>query len=64
MITTDGQIISSGRERTILLSKSTILQGHRPFAGKFCKFEPRVSNDPSEPSSTVERRDIVPSERE
>ena len=56
--------MSSGKKRTILLSNSTILQGHCHFAEKFCDFEPRVSNDQSEPSSTGEKREIVRSERE
>ena len=34
------------------------------FAEKFRNLEPRVSNDQSEPSSTVEKREAVRSERE
>ena len=64
MITTEGQIVSTSRERTILLSSSTIVEGHCQFAEKSCDFEPRVSNDQTEPSSTMGKREIVPSERE
>ena len=54
-----------GKERTILLFKSIILQGDCRFVEGFVSCERRrINNDRSEPSSTVEKREIVRSERE
>ena len=45
MIKSERQIISSGRERTILLSNSTILQGHCHFVEEFFNFETHINNE-------------------
>ena len=56
MITTEGQIMSSGKGRIILLFNSTILQGDCHFVEEFFNFEwRRINNDQDQRSSEQEK---------
>ena len=58
MTTTGGQIMSSGKERMILLFNSTTLQRDCHFMEEFCNFERRrINNDQSHRSSADEKRE-------
>ena len=59
LITTEGQIMSSGKERMILLFNTTILQGDCHFVEEFFDFGRRINSDQSERSSTEGKREIV-----
>ena len=50
MIATEGQIMSSGKGRMIVLFNSTMLQGDCSFVEEFFHFEKRITNNPSENS--------------
>ena len=45
IIITEGQIMSSSKERRILLFNSTVLQGDCHFVEEFFNFEPRIDKD-------------------
>ena len=58
MITTEGQIMSSGKRRMILLFNWTILQGDGHCLEEFFNFERRrINNDQSQHSSTEEKQE-------
>ena len=59
MITTERQIISSGKGRMILLLNSTILQRDCHFVEEIFNFERRSNNEQSQRSSTEEKRETV-----
>ena len=54
MITTEEQIMPSGKERMILLFNWTILQEDRHFVKEFFSFESQINNDQSQRSITEE----------
>ena len=57
MITTEGHIISSCKERIILLFNWIILQGDYHFMKEFFNFERRSNNEQSQRSSAKEKRE-------
>ena len=58
MITTEGQIMSSGKGRMILLFNWTILQEDCHLVEEFFSFERRrINNDQSQRSSTEKKQE-------
>jgi hypothetical protein len=56
-ITTEGQIMSTGKERMILLFNWAMLEIGCHFVEEFFNVEPRINSDRSRRSSTEEKRE-------